>query len=91
MSTGRLPPPKYSHDIELENPRVDLEIWDHAATESSDHLQAGTYFNSHAIIVCFPVLLRQSFEDVHRKICYSLLSRSPPAPRPPTPPLPSLH
>lgn len=56
-------------EVEVDDRPVQLVLWDTAGQEDYDRLRPLSYSRSHAVLVCFAVDDRTSFENVRLKWC----------------------
>ena len=52
--------------VEISNKRIKMQIWDTAGQERYNTLTAGFFKNTHAVLICFSLIDRTSFESVNR-------------------------
>ncbi|CCD26915.1 Rho family GTPase RHO1 NDAI_0J00230 [Naumovozyma dairenensis CBS 421] len=57
----------YVADVEVENHRVELALWDTAGQEDYDRLRPLSYPDSNVILICFSVDIPDSLENVQEK------------------------
>uniref|UniRef100_A0A1D1YB72 GTP-binding protein rhoA n=1 Tax=Anthurium amnicola TaxID=1678845 RepID=A0A1D1YB72_9ARAE len=57
----------YVADVEVDNKRVELALWDTAGQEDYDRLRPLSYPDSHVILICFAVDSPDSLDNVQEK------------------------
>jgi len=57
----------YVADVEVDNRRVELALWDTAGQEDYDRLRPLSYPDSHVVLICFAIDLPDSLENVQEK------------------------
>ncbi|KAG7663271.1 RHO1 [[Candida] subhashii] len=54
-------------DLEIDDKKVELAIWDTAGQEEYDRLRVLSYSNAHAILICFSLVVPDSLDNVLEK------------------------
>ncbi|KAL9052056.1 MAG: hypothetical protein Q9162_005627 [Coniocarpon cinnabarinum] len=57
----------YVADVEVDNKRVELALWDTAGQEDYDRLRPLSYPDSHVILICFSIDSPDSLDNVQEK------------------------
>jgi len=57
----------YVADVEVDNKRVELALWDTAGQEDYDRLRPLSYPDSHVILICFAIDSPDSLDNVQEK------------------------
>ncbi|KAJ2013026.1 GTP-binding protein Rho1 [Coemansia sp. RSA 376] len=57
----------YVADVEVDNKRVELALWDTAGQEDYDRLRPLSYPDSHVILICFAIDMPDSLDNVQEK------------------------
>ncbi|KAF7346809.1 Small GTPase-binding protein [Mycena sanguinolenta] len=57
----------YVADIEVDNKRVELALWDTAGQEDYDRLRPLSYPDTHVVVICFAVDIPDSLDNVQEK------------------------
>jgi len=67
----------YVHDTWIDNQQIELSLWDTAGQEDFDRLRSLSYADTHVIMLCFAVDLRNSLENIEYKWMEEILEHCP--------------
>ncbi|CAG8531177.1 4220_t:CDS:2 [Paraglomus brasilianum] len=67
----------YVHDMWIDNQQIELSLWDTAGQEDFDRLRSLSYADTHVIMLCFAVDLRNSLENIEYKWMDEILEHCP--------------
>jgi hypothetical protein len=59
----------YVADVEVDGKPLELAVWDTAGVSDYDRLRPLSYPDSHAVILTFSLINRDSFENVEYRVC----------------------